>query len=750
MHETPVRERSAKPRARRGTAGADAAAAGLLAAAATAGLSLLVVDLIAALTAGETSDRAAYVLVLGLLAPAGCLTAVGLARSGGAPRGDAGRGSAVLAALLVLATFVLRRVADTAGAGVSLSLLVTVLGLGAAAAAWRSAGARAGWLSRLALAAWCPQALVAGQMAAALLVLAPILPLTAWLRGAVFALVLSALLLVRRPDLKRGPGRLLDLAGVALIALVLTDLSVVTQPASFPFFGQFHHNFFLAPVSDILHGKALLVETIPPYGPGLHVALAAVFSVVPLGYATFGLIVMALTSVQYAVLYVALRVAGAPFVLALGAVLGIVAACVYSSFAPPVLLPSTVGARHLPGYIVALAAVLAASGTPSAARWRILALAGLAVAGAWSAEALVFSLAAWLGAAGVRCGAEAQSRASGLRALAAESGWGVLAAATGVGLLSAGVVAWTGEAPEWGAYLDYIRAYNSWPQFAIAAQPWAPVLLAGAVYTLSLVGLGAALPVAGRGGTPRSALAAIAAFTLLGAATLSYAVTRSDDFAVLSVATPAAVVVVLWATLLLGLGSGRRSLAAALAAALVPGLLLGAGWSGMRQRLHDTAPGLLVAGVPALVDALQTSWAGPPVLGQAREAENVLRRVTTPRAAVLLGPDLQVEALIRARTANALPLGHPVSDSLVGERTWARLAGAIRQLPVCTPLLTQIDLVAAVRAAPVPDTITIPALERIRGAFRLTRVHVSRSGLLTARLVPKRAPRNLRCPPVPR
>jgi hypothetical protein len=722
----------------------------VLAGAAVVAAGMLALDCIGALSAGETSDRAGYALTIGVLAPLGGALAFRITRS--LPfHPDEARGSAAVAAVMVLAAVGARRLAYHLEAPALASVLVTVSALGAALTAWRLAVARAGLLFRLRRLLWRPGAAVVGQLALAVLFLGPILPAEAWLRAGLFAVAIGALVAYRPAVFDHLPRGLPDAVAVGLVVVALSDASPLTDPASFRIFGQFHHDFFLAPVNDIQNGRAVLVDTIPQYGPGLHAFLAGALDLLPLTYGSFGLVVMVLTAIQYALLYALLRVAGVGTALALATVLRIVAACLYSSFAPPSLLPSTVGARHLPGYAAALASVLAASGRPASARWRWAALAGLAVAAAWSVEALAFSLAAWLGASFIRCAREACSRRMLARATAAEAAAGVLAVAAGVVGLSAAVLLWTGEAPAWGAYVSYVSAYNELADFTSASRPWAPLLLVGGVYVLSTVGLGASLAstlgTSHRGAT----IPAIGALTALGAVTLSYAVSRSDDFALLSVSTPAAALFAVWASALLPSGPGRISPAVLIAAALVPALLLGAGWSGARREAPHTLAGVALSDGPGkLADTLARASDFPPVLPAAGDAERIIRRAGAPGVAVLLEQDLQVEALLRAREANALPIAHPFSDSLLEDRARERLAAGVARLPACTVLLTQADLGAKARAASGSGGVTLEATRLIAKRFELGRIRTTRSGLIVARLVPKADAHRHSCPPVPR
>jgi hypothetical protein len=686
----------------------------VLGGAAAVAVSLAGVDVLAAFTSGETSDRLAYLLVGAVGAPVGAFVA---------RRAAADRDSASLAAALIVVVLIARRTGDVPGTGALGALL--------ALAAWRLAPARV--RAAAGFAAWRPEAVIAAIVLGLLLVLEPNMSVGAWLRAGV-ATGAIAVLLSHSYDGRRR--RLADGLAVGALILGLSDLSVVTDPAEFAFSGQGHHNFFVAPVNDVLHGRPLLVDTVPQYGPGMTAFMAGVFSFVPLGYGTFGLVTMALTAVGYAALYALLRVAGAGPVLATVGIAGTAALCLYSSFASPVDIPSTVGPRHLPGYAVALTATLAFSASRSASRWRAAALGTLAVAGAWSFEAAAFSLAAWTGAAAV-------SRCAGSnwypRALLRDAATGLAAVLAGAAVLSLGVFLWTGAGAAWGDYLSYADAYNSWAVFATAAPAWSPLLLVGAVYLLSAVGVAART-----GETPAAGLVAVGAMTVLGAATASYAVSRSDEFAVLAVATPAAIVCLLW--IAVALREGRPSARTAVAAAVVPALLIGAGWNGANLRVHDTIPGLSAAGPSALADALRKSWDPPPVIGASVEVQRIIGAEQRPPV-LLLTDDLQVEALMRARRVNALPVSHPLSDALLPGRLSARLRSAIEGLSPCTLVVTEDapkpgppepgspHRLAVLARRLVIRRLNEPAIEELTERFRFAQVR-RRSNLITARLQP--------------
>lgn len=695
----------------------------VLGGAAAVAVSLAGVDALAIFTSGETSDRLAYLLVAALGAPVGAFVARRVA---------ADRESAALAAALIVVVLIVRRVGDLPGTG--------VLGVLLALAAWRLAPARVRAATGSAL--WRPEAAIAALVLGPLLVLEPNISTGSWAR-AVLATGAIAVLLTRSYETRRR--RVADASAVTAVILGLSDLSVVTDPAEFAFSGQGHHDFFVGPVNDVLNGRPLLVDTIPQYGPGMTAFMAGVFSFVPLGYGTFGLVTMAMTAAGYVALYALLRVAGAGPGLAIAGIAGTAALFLYSSFASPVDIPSTVGPRHLPGYAVALTATLAYSAARSASRWRVAALCALAVAGAWSFEAAAFSLAAWIGAAAVgRCAGHNWYP----RALLRDAATGVAAVLAGAAVLSLGVIIWAGAGPSWGDYLSYAGAYNSWAVFATAAPAWSPLLLVGTIYLLSAVGIAAKSRE-----KPTHGLVAVGAMTALGAVTASYAVSRSDEFAVLAVATPAAIVCLLWIALVLR--ESRPAPRTAIAAAVVPALLIGAGWNGALVHAHDTVPGLAVAGPSAVTDAFRKSWRSPPVIAASVDAQRIISAERLSPV-VLLSDDLQIEALMRAGRANALPVSHPLSDALLPERLSTRLRSTIAALSPCTLIVTEsapepgpAEPGSRFRLAVLARKLVIrrlnePALRHLAKRFRFVQIRRRRSNLITARLQPLRESRT--CP----
>ena len=125
-------------------------------------------------------------------------------------------------------------------------------------------------------------------------------------------------------------GMAIDVVVIVLCLLAIPDLVIFEASSPFSVFTtnhviQFHHNFFLGPVNEVLHGGAVLVDTASQYGVGSLYFLAGWFELAPIGYGTFGFLDGVLFALFFAAAYCVLRIAGTPRLLAGGALaLGVI------------------------------------------------------------------------------------------------------------------------------------------------------------------------------------------------------------------------------------------------------------------------------------------------------------------------------------------------------------------------------------------------------------------------------------------
>ena len=267
------------------------------------------------------------------------------------------------------------------------------------------------------------------------------------------------------PRLPRGWRLAIDAVAIGLILLVVPDLVVVRPEAVVgnPMEAietavvQGHQNYLLGPANEILHGRAMLVDTASQYGVGSIYFLAGWFELAPIGYGTMSLLSAALSAMVFAGAYLVLRMAGVYRLLAGAALAVAVLALVFNTTYPIDEVPQDSAFRlGLPmGVLVALVA---------AERWpryqRAASLAAFAISGVaaiWSLEGFVYTLTvfaamtcmrAWLRPAG--------SRAPWVRGQALGI---VVASLTAHLLLAAITLAATGQLPDWGQYIAYLREF---------------------------------------------------------------------------------------------------------------------------------------------------------------------------------------------------------------------------------------------------------------------------------------------------
>jgi hypothetical protein len=140
-----------------------------------------------------------------------------------------------------------------------------------------------------------------------------------------------------RFELPRGVLVLCDVALFVLIALLAINLSGYWGADVIPAFNvdffnafsagtQVQQHFFLGPVNDVVHGRALLVDANSVYGISSAYLIALWFKLVPLNYGTFWLFGGLMSLAYLAVGWAIARAAGASRILAAGA--GIIGALI--------------------------------------------------------------------------------------------------------------------------------------------------------------------------------------------------------------------------------------------------------------------------------------------------------------------------------------------------------------------------------------------------------------------------------------
>lgn len=587
---------------------------------------------------------------------------------------------------------------------------------------------------------------------------------------AVSLLLTAALLFLHlkwRPTSMRWVGLLLDVVVVVLVVMMVTDVSgyqeylrtdahtfVISNgirftPGLLSYAQRIHEGFFLAPLNDVLHGRAMLVGTSSQYGVGVFYFLAAFFQIAPLGYGALGLLSGFLTALQFALAYGVLRLAGVARILAISAAVAAVLGLVMGALGSYNDFPSTGGLRYgIPWLIIAVALLAARRPDRRLAAWAV-AIVLVACASVWSFETFAYAGATYTAA--VTFEAATGERGRRLRMLVAYLAAAFAACAVAHMILATATRLFAGAWPDWSTYLAYLNAYGAKDSLSAAPMPWAlglPLLL---VHLTSLVSLGALVArdheiLRAR----RPSLIAITATSGLGIASYTYWVGLWLPGSLLVVGLPALVVVALWLSLAADASArvpnALRLTALALAMWLAATLAI-SGWSYTEIKWRRTALAHVIpaTGEDSLPAAASRLWHNPRSDPRALEAQQLLDR-HLPHGApalVIMASELTVETLVRSHRVDILPISHPVQDSLVPEQVNPKVIATIRALRPGTLLLTQpAAWSAAIKSAsdfianglaPVQRL----ALDRIRARFRLQAIDRAPGGLAIMQLRPR-------------
>ena len=558
---------------------------------------------------------------------------------------------------------------------------------------------------------------------------------------------------------------LVDAGAVGLVIMTVTDVSayleylrpdartvvladgLAVSPEALGYAQRLHQGFWLAPLNDMLHGRAMLVDVSSQYGVGVFYFLAAFFQVAPLGYGTLSLLTGFLTALQYATAYGVMRLGGCPGILAVPAITAAVIGLLLGSLGSPADFPGTGGLRFGLGWLVAACAVLWTRWPGRRRSLQAAAVALVGIASVWSFETFAVVSATFLAVAAF----EAAALEPGRRARS--FGRNMLAAACCCVfahlVLAIGTRAFAGSWPDWSTYLAFVRSYAG-GLYVLAVRPWSPGLPILFLHLASAIALAALLARRHRLVLERRPLLlGIAATSGLGIASFGYFVGHSHPNTLLYVALPAVVEACLWVSLV-----GDRLLQAPRAPRLVATaagvwlavLLAISGWPDATDKWRRTALDQAIPGHGGRIrEAVPRLWRSPPSDSRAPEAQALLDR-HLPKgepALVITEPELSVETLVRSDRVNVLPIGDPEQDNLVPDETYPKVRRAIDRLAPGALMLTQLGVFDA-PAKPLgvrPDArrklvkLQKVALDRIRDRFRLEEVARSPRGFALMRLV---------------
>jgi hypothetical protein len=546
--------------------------------------------------------------------------------------------------------------------------------------------------------------------------------------------VLLALYALVRTPRARIP-RALDIAAILLIGSLAFDVFFWAGWLVDP------QNSHVGPVNELLHGRTMLVDDFSQYGVGDMYFVAAFFTLVPIGYGTFSLLVSALAALQLAVLYVIVRVAGRSFLLAVLASAVAIVFVIFGQLESFVVYPMTGALRFGPPYVVILLEVLA-PGRPARSRaLRSASILVVALASLWSLETFVYTAGTYLAIAGVEAAvAPSPWREALRRRLLPVAGW-VLAFQFVFTFATKGA---SGSWPDWAGYVDYVRLFSTGRFGTLPVNSWSPGFLLAALCLASAVLLSALVirrqPIVRSRPELFVALAGSTAFAILA---FTYFLGRSHPNNLHHVAPPAIVLCALWLSVLAEPGFRELPVLRVgfAAVALWSALLLIAGsWKEVQAKWTHSALGTFVGVSPsALVNRVNALASNPAIDPRAQEGANLLAGFdpASSRSLVLLEPNLTTEVLVRAERGNALPIPTLAQEELL-PRLVRRVVGAVPGLPPGTIMLTQTGYLGEQPSPGVVPVLTEQAVWQVRARFVL-RTLKTVDGLAVVRLVRTRA-----------
>jgi hypothetical protein len=519
---------------------------------------------------------------------------------------------------------------------------------------------------------------------------------------------------------------------------------------------QFHHDFLLGPAREVLDGRPMLVGTASQYGVTSIYLLAGWFQLAPIGYGTLGLLAGVLTALWFGAGYSVLRLAGTARPLA-AAALGIgIVALAYNLTYPVGALPQSGPLRFGLPMLVVLGAVVGARRPACAGLARAAGLAAVGLSSVWSLEAFAYSAATWVALEAWEAWLRPEPdrlRAFGRRALGAAAACAIAHAVFAGTTLGA-----SGELPDWGEYLVYLREFlfGEIGDLTYDVARWTPALPVGAGYLASVAALAELArrrgPVLER---ERPALVALTGLTAYGIVLLGYYVDRSLDHILMHVALPAVLVAALWLSVLLRAGPGvaRGARASGLAAAAAAAaLIVAVAWSSVADRLPRTPLAHAAPGGRSLGGALDRLWHPPPLDPRSPAGERLVARHMpgTGPVLVMTAPDVGTEILLRSGRADALALGYAWEASFVAHDELPRLRGAVDDIPPGTRMLMDAPARAALatlrsdpsfdpleRAIGALAPLQVWALDRLRDRYELRGLAGAEAGFTVVELRPR-------------
>lgn len=463
----------------------------------------------------------------------------------------------------------------------------------------------------------------------------------------------------------RRSGRILDLLILMLVLLAVPDLVIMRSPleTGLPgggfstFVMQGHEALFLGVLSQVHQGSVLLVDTVSQYGIGSIYLLAAWFELVPMNNGTLALFDAGLSALMFAGGYAILRISGVGRLLAASALAVAVVTLVYGLLYPVGGLLQHGGLRFgLPVPLI-LFWVAATRFERGRTAWNLAGWAVIGLSSIWALEAFMYVTGAAVSMIALRAAvAEPEERISTLvkGAVAMVLAWTIVQVAFALATLAA-----SGELPDWGLYMTYLRDFLTGDVGDITYDipAWSPGIAVGVAWGVAAIALiTVVISNSDWLRDRRATLVALAGLTGFGICLFSYFVNRSLDHVLPYLCLPLVLVVAIWLNEILRTDRlGVLPRGAALASALaVSALAVSIVMPAASDRARSSALAHFVPGGSSPGEALRRLWNMPELVEGATSGAVLLEEYMPgeTRSAVITRPDLDVAILVRADRAN--------------------------------------------------------------------------------------------------
>jgi hypothetical protein len=475
--------------------------------------------------------------------------------------------------------------------------------------------------------------------------------------------------------------RVLDWMVVLVLALAVAELSPLN------FARVLNMNYFLGPTNDVLHGRPMLIDTYSQYGVGMFYALAGLFKVVPLGYGTFTWVLAIGTALVFACIYLILRIALRSQLIAAAGAVCTAFVYVYSIGVWQYLdYPSTSILRFGLPWLVTLASVaVCCSGGRRRRVFHCSLFALVGFAAIWSAETGMYSLGCACAMALVDCFSREVGVGERCRAALREVARLVGCAVAGWLLLNLATLIFAGQLPDWGPYIALIRLYTLSGFGLLPIAAWSQGLAVGAIYSTAavlVVGLLTLSPTTVRSHLP--AFSAIACVAVMGTLEFTYFLGRAAPSNLMHVSPPVVTVLfLLLGTVGMVLGAHAPRVSTAAGIGFLACLLVLGARPYMSAKFDNSALGELTAAKPSISAAVNGLGGNPVYSAQAATLAQLLRspRLSSRPLALIATPQVESEALIRARRANDIESSNPCQSAL-SQTAPARVLNGVRSFPL--------------------------------------------------------------------